>query len=222
MTKHPPQRDGNAGTGAGESGRLRRNLSGLSIKPSYSEQDISDFDSARDLGSPGEYPFVRGVHQEMYRKKLWTIRQLGSLDSPAKANERIRQLIDMGATGVSICLDLPTIMGRDSDDPLAEGEVGSCGGVAIDTLEDMRDLLADIALEKISINFVSNSQSAVILAMFAAVAEERGLAREQLTGTMQNDILKEFETKTYKIGHWNVSTLYAVSKYIKKHKPQKI
>jgi methylmalonyl-CoA mutase N-terminal domain/subunit len=195
MSNHTPQRDGNPDTAAVESGQLRANLSGLSIKTSYSDRDISDFDSARDLGPPGEYPFTRGVHKEMYRQKLWTIRQLGSLDSPAKANERIRQLIDMGATGISICLDLPTIMGKDSDDPLAEGEVGSCGGVAIDTLEDMRDLLSGIALEEISINFVSNSQSAVILAMFAAVAEERGIAWEQLTGTMQNDILKEYQAQ---------------------------
>lgn len=195
MSNHTPQRDGNPDTAAVESGQLRTNLSGLPIKTSYSDRDISGFDSARDLGPPGEYPFARGVHQEMYRQKLWTIRQLGSLDSPAKANERIRQLIDMGATGISICLDLPTIMGKDSDDPLAEGEVGSCGGVAIDTLEDMRDLLSGIALEEISINFVSNSQSAVILAMFAAVAEERGIAREQLTGTMQNDILKEYQAQ---------------------------
>lgn len=195
MSKQTPQRDGNPNTAAVESGQLRTNLSGLPIKTSYSDRDISDFDSARELGSPGEYPFARGVHEEMYRQKLWTIRQLGSLDSPAKANERIRQLIDIGATGISICLDLPTIMGKDSDDPLAEGEVGSCGGVAIDTLEDMRDLLSGIALEEISINFVSNSQSAVILAMFAAVAEERGIAWEQLTGTMQNDILKEYQAQ---------------------------
>jgi methylmalonyl-CoA mutase N-terminal domain/subunit len=195
MNNHTPQRDGNPATAAVESGQPRTNLSGLSIKTSYSDRDISDFDAARDLGPPGEYPFVRGVHKEMYRQKLWTIRQLGSLDSPAKANQRIRQLIDMGATGVSICLDLPTIMGKDSDDPLAEGEVGSCGGVAIDTLQDMRELLAGIALEEVSINFVSNSQSAVILAMFAAVAEERGIAWEQLTGTMQNDILKEYQAQ---------------------------
>ncbi|MGD8762133.1 MAG: methylmalonyl-CoA mutase family protein [Desulfobacteraceae bacterium] len=195
MSNHTPQRDGNPNTAAVESGQPHTNLSGLPIKTSYSDRDIADFDSTRDLGSPGEYPFVRGVHQKMYRQKLWTIRQLGSLDSPAKANERIRQLIDMGATGVSICLDLPTIMGRDSDDPLAEGEVGSCGGVAIDTLEDMRDLLSGIALEKISINFVSNSQSAVILAMFAAVTEEQEIAWDQLTGTMQNDILKEYQAQ---------------------------
>jgi len=195
MIKQPPQRDGGPNAGFADSGQLRTNLSGLSIKTSYCDRDLADFDSARDLATPGEYPFTRGVHKEMYRRKLWTIRQLGSLDSPAKANERIRQLIDMGATGVSICLDLPTIMGRDSNDPLAEGEVGSCGGVAIDTLEDMRDLLSGIALEEISINFVSNSQSAVILAMFAAVAEERGIAWEQLTGTMQNDILKEYQAQ---------------------------
>ncbi len=195
MIKRPPKNDGNQNTGAVDSGQKRTNLSGLPVEICYSDHHLSDFDPARDLGAAGEYPFVRGVHKTMYREKLWTIRQLGSLDSPAKANERIRQLIDMGATGVSICLDLPTIMGRDSDDPLAEGEVGSCGGVAIDTLKDMRDLLAGIALQEISINFVSNSQSAIILAMFAAVAQERGIPWEKLTGTMQNDILKEYQAQ---------------------------
>jgi methylmalonyl-CoA mutase N-terminal domain/subunit len=131
----------------------------------------------------------------MYREKLWTIRQLGSLDSPSRANERIQHLIGLGATGVSICFDMPTIMGRDSDDPLAEGEVGSCGGVAVDCLDDMRHLLDGIDLEAISINFVSNSQSAVILAMFVAVAQERGVPLSALSGTMQNDILKEYQAQ---------------------------
>jgi len=101
----------------------------------------------------------------------------------------------MGATGISLCLDMPTIMGRDSDDPLCEGEVGSCGGVAIDSIQDMRELLAEIPLDEISVNFVSNSQSSIILAMFCAVAEERGVSRDKLTGTMQNDILKEYEAQ---------------------------
>lgn len=101
----------------------------------------------------------------------------------------------MGATGISLCLDMPTIMGRDSDDPLAEGEVGSCGGVAIDSIEDMRSLMEDISLDATSINFVSNAQSCVILAMFVAVAEERGVPLEKLTGTMQNDILKEYQAQ---------------------------
>jgi methylmalonyl-CoA mutase N-terminal domain/subunit len=173
----------------------RTNLSGFPINVAYGTEDIPQFDPATDLGAPGEYPFTRGVHRNMYRGRLWTIRQLGSLDSPARANERIRQLIDLGSTGISICLDMPTIMGRDSDDPLAEGEVGSCGGVAIDTLEDMDDLLSGIALDQISVNFVSNSQSAVILAMFVTVAQERGVPLEALTGTMQNDILKEYQAQ---------------------------
>jgi len=171
------------------------NLSGFSIKPLYGSEDISHHDDKTDTDLPGEYPFTRGVYKTMYRGKPWTIRQLGSLDSPVKANERIRQLIEMGATGISICFDMPTIMGKDSDDPLARGEVGNCGGVAIDTLKDMRDLLEGISLDEISINFVSNSQSPIILAMFVAVAEERGLPPEELTGTMQNDILKEYQAQ---------------------------
>ncbi|MEE9420908.1 MAG: methylmalonyl-CoA mutase family protein [Desulfatiglandaceae bacterium] len=172
-----------------------KNLSGFNIKPCYGPEDISQLDYRNDLGQPGKYPFTRGVHKTMYLGRPWTIRQLGSLDSPSTANERILQLIQMGATGVSICFDLPTIMGRDSDDPLARGEVGSCGGVAIDSLSDMRSLLKDIPLEEISINFVSNSQSSVILAMFAAVAQERGTPLQVLTGTMQNDILKEYQAQ---------------------------
>ncbi|RLB38619.1 MAG: methylmalonyl-CoA mutase [Deltaproteobacteria bacterium] len=189
-------------TGSGhdeKSGDLTRrhfkNLSGFPIKSLYTSEDIIGLDEGLDLGLPGEYPFTRGVYKTMYRGKAWTIRQLGSLGSPSKANQRIRKLIEMGATGVSICFDMPTIMGRDSDDPLAEGEVGSCGGVAIDSLEDMRSLLEGIPLDKISINFVSNSQSSVILAMFVAVAEQRGIALEKLTGTMQNDILKEYQAQ---------------------------
>jgi methylmalonyl-CoA mutase N-terminal domain/subunit len=172
-----------------------KNLSGFDIKPAYGPEDVSGLNYECDLGAPGEYPYVRGIHSTMYRGRLWTIRQLGSLGSPDQANERIRQLIAMGATGVSICFDMPTIMGRDSDDPLCEGEVGSCGGVAVDSIQDMRELLAGIALDEISINFVSNSQSSVILAMFCAVAEERGIPWEALSGTMQNDVLKEYQAQ---------------------------
>lgn len=172
-----------------------RNMSGLEIKPLYGPEDVQKMNADQDIGRPGEYPYVRGVYPLMYRKRLWTMRQLGSLGPPDQANERIRQLVDMGATGVSICLDMPTIMGRDSDDPLAEGEVGRCGGVAIDTLDDMRFLLQGIDLEKISINFVSNSQSPVVLALFCALAEERGVPLSKLRGTMQNDILKEYQAQ---------------------------
>ena len=171
------------------------NLSGFSSKHCYSQEDLSQFEPRTDLGSPGEYPYTRGVYETMYRGRPWTIRQLGSMDSPLRAGERIQHLIEMGATGVSICLDMPTIMGRDSDDPLAKGEVGSCGGVAIDTLKDMRNLLEGIRLEEISINLVCNSQSSVLLAMFVAVADELGIPRHILTGTMQNDILKEYQAQ---------------------------
>ena len=136
-----------------------RNLSGFHIKSLYAPEHISQFNYETDLGQPGKYPFTRGVYETMYRAKPWTIRQLGSLDSPAEANQRIRQLIQMGATGVSICFDMPTIMGKDSDDPLCEGEVGSSGGVAIDSLVDMQRLLEGIPLDKISINFDGQSNS---------------------------------------------------------------
>ncbi len=172
-----------------------RNLSGFEIKEVYLPEDIQQTDTERDLGRPGEHPFTRGIHKTMYRQRPWTIRQLGSLHSPSEANERIRHLLNMGATGISLCLDMPTIMGRDSDDPLAEGEVGSCGGVAIDSIEDMRSLMEDISLDTISINFVSNAQSCVILAMFVAVAEARGVPLDKLTGTLQNDILKEYQAQ---------------------------
>ncbi len=172
-----------------------RNMSGLEIKPLYGPEDIQSLSYEADIGRPGEFPYVRGVYPYMYRERVWTIRQLGSLGPPDKANLRIRQLVEMGATGVSICLDMPTIMGRDSDDPMAEGEVGRCGGVAIDTLDDMRALLEGIDLETISINFVSNSQSAIILALFCVLAEERGVPLSKLRGTMQNDILKEYQAQ---------------------------
>jgi methylmalonyl-CoA mutase N-terminal domain/subunit len=172
-----------------------KNLSGFEINPLYGPEDVKGIDFELDVGLPGEYPYVRGVYSTMYRVRPWTIRQLGSLGPPGEANKRIRQLVGMGANGISICLDMPTIMGRDSDDPLAEGEVGCCGGVAIDTIQDMRELLAGIELDKISINFVSNSQSAVILAMFCALAEERDVPWNLLTGTMQNDALKEYQAQ---------------------------
>lgn len=173
----------------------RTNLSGFKIKTCYSAEDVSHINADTDISEPGKYPFTRGIHHTMYRGRPWTIRQLGSLDSPSKANNRIRQLIEMGATGISICFDMPTIMGKDSDDPLSEGEVGSCGGVAIDSLEDMRCLLSGIELEKISVNLVCNSQSSVMLAFLVAVAEEQNIPLEKLTGTMQNDILKEYQAQ---------------------------
>ena len=172
-----------------------KNLSGFKIDPVYGSENVAQLDPERDLGRPGEFPFTRGIHRTMYRGRSWTIRQLGSLGSSEEANIRIRNLLDMGATGVSICLDMPTIMGRDSDDPLCEGEVGSSGGVAIDSITDIRQVLDGIDLDRISINWVSNAQSSVILAFFIAVAEEKGISADKLTGTLQNDILKEYQAQ---------------------------
>jgi methylmalonyl-CoA mutase N-terminal domain/subunit len=175
--------------------RIFKNLSGFVIDPVYGPENLLQFDPERDLGRPGKFPFTRGIHKTMYRGRLWTIRQLGSLGSSEEANIRIRNLLSMGATGVSICLDMPTIMGRDSDDPLCEGEVGSSGGVAIDCIADVRRLLGGVDLDRVSINWVSNAQSSVILAFFVAVAEERGISPDKLTGTLQNDILKEYQAQ---------------------------
>ena len=181
--------------GSSGNGRTFKNLSGFEIRTLYGPEDVAGFDDQTGPGRPGEYPYIRGVHQSMYRGRPWTIRQLGSLSSPETANQRIRQLIAMGATGVSICLDMPTIMGRDSDDPLCRGEVGSCGGVAIDSMVDVRHLLEGIDLKAISINFVANAQSAAVLAMLCAVAEEQGVPLNRLMGTLQNDILKEYQAQ---------------------------
>jgi methylmalonyl-CoA mutase N-terminal domain/subunit len=172
-----------------------RNLSGFVIGPVYGPENIARLDAEKELGRPGEFPFTRGIHKTMYRGRLWTIRQLGSLGSSAEANMRIRNLLAMGATGVSICLDMPTIMGRDSDDPLCEGEVGSSGGVAIDSIADIHQLMDGIDLDQVSINWVCNAQSCVILAFFVAVAEERGISADKLAGTLQNDILKEYQAQ---------------------------
>lgn len=194
--KKTPERPSSRGTGGPPlPGAPNKTLSGLPVAPLYTESDLDGFDEGTDLGSPGAYPYTRGIYDSMYRGRLWTIRQLGSLGSATETNARIRGLIANGATGVSICFDMPTIMGRDSDDPLAEGEVGSCGGVAVDTLADMRTLLDGIALDEISINFVSNAQSAVILAMYAALAREQGIDWAKLSGTLQNDILKEYQAQ---------------------------
>ena len=172
-----------------------KNLSGFVIDPVYGPENIAQPHLERDLGRPGEFQFTRGIHRTMYRGRLWTMRQLGSLGSPKEANLRIKNLLDMGATGVSICFDMPTIMGRDSDDPFCKGEVGSSGGVAIDSIADVRQLLDGIDLDRVSINWVSNAQSSVILAFFIAVAEERGVSVDKLTGTLQNDILKEYQAQ---------------------------
>jgi len=148
-------------------------------------------DYERDLGDPGSYPYTRGVQPTMYRGRLWTMRQYAGFGTARQTNERFRLLLDRGQTGLSVAFDLPTQMGIDSDAPRALGEVGRVG-VAIDTVEDMHVLLDGIPLDRVSTSMTINATAATLLAMYVVVAEERGIARAKLSGTIQNDILKEY------------------------------
>jgi methylmalonyl-CoA mutase, N-terminal domain len=164
--------------------------SGLPIEAVYRPDDAR-IDYARDLGDPGTYPFTRGVQPTMYRGRLWTMRQYAGFGTAAETNRRFRMLLDAGQTGLSVAFDLPTQMGIDSDSPRALGEVGRVG-VAIDTVEDMHTLLDGLPLDKVSTSMTINATASTLLAMYIVVAEERGVARDQLSGTTQNDILKEY------------------------------
>jgi methylmalonyl-CoA mutase, N-terminal domain len=159
-------------------------------KPVYGPADWTG-DPARDLGAPGEFPFTRGVHPTMYRGKLWTMRQYAGFGTAEKTNARFRHLLAAGQTGLSVAFDLPTQMGYDSDHPLAEGEVGRAG-VAIDTVDDLARLFEGIPLDRVSTSMTINATAPILLAMYVVVGEEHGVARAQLQGTVQNDILKEF------------------------------
>ncbi|HEY8175305.1 MAG TPA: methylmalonyl-CoA mutase family protein [Gemmatimonadaceae bacterium] len=148
-------------------------------------------DYAKELGDPGTFPFTRGVQPTMYRGRLWTMRQYAGFGTAQETNERFRHLLDAGQTGLSVAFDLPTQMGIDSDDPRAHGEVGRVG-VAIDTVEDMHVLLDGIPLDRVSTSMTINATATTLLAMYIVVGEERGIARDALSGTIQNDILKEY------------------------------
>lgn len=152
---------------------------------------LSDFDYQRQLGFPGQYPYTRGVHHNMYRGRLWTMRQFAGFGTPEDSNKRYHYLLKEGQGGLSIAFDLPTLMGRDADDPLSEGEVGLCG-VAVSSLQDMEILLDKIPLEKVSTSMTINSPAAILLAFYIAVAEKQGVSPDKLRGTIQNDILKEY------------------------------
>src|SRR5258708_5426507 len=161
--------------------------------PLYGPDDLEamGFDPARDLGVPGSPPFTRGVQPNMHRGRLWTMRQYAGFGTARESNERYGYRLAQGQTGLSVAFDLPTQMGRDSDDPRARGEVGRVG-VAIDSVEDMRELLRDVPLDKISTSMTINATAATLLCLYVAVAEEQGIARAALRGTVQNDILKEY------------------------------
>ena len=164
--------------------------SGIPIKPVYTPPN-AELDYPRDLADPGAFPFTRGIQPTMYRGRLWTMRQYAGFGTAAETNRRFRHLLAAGQTGLSVAFDLPTQMGIDSDSPRASGEVGRVG-VAIDTVEDMHALLAELPLDSVSTSMTINATAATLLAMYIVVAEERGIARAKLSGTIQNDILKEY------------------------------
>src|SRR3954468_6816304 len=166
----------------------RTSPAGIPVDPVYRPEKV---DYANDLGDPGEFPFTRGVQPTMYRGRLWTMRRYAGFGTAAETNRRFRHLLDAGQTGLSVAFDLPTQMGIDSDSPRALGEVGRVG-VAIDTVEDMHTLLDAIPLDKVSTSMTINATAATLLAMYIVVAEERGIARSARSGTIQNDILKEY------------------------------
>ena len=164
--------------------------SGIEIQPRYDDSDVRDGLEER-LGDPGDYPFTRGIHEEMYRSRRWTMRQYAGYASAKETNERFHYLIDHGSTGLSMAFDLPTQLGRDSDDPLCEGEVGRTG-VAIDSIDDMRRVFDGIPLDEVTTSMTINAPAAVLLLLYELVGEEQGVDADKLGGTTQNDILKEY------------------------------
>jgi methylmalonyl-CoA mutase, N-terminal domain len=166
-------------------------ISGREIERLYSEDDLPDFDYARELADPGAFPYTRGIHESGYRGKLWTMRQFAGFGTPEETNARYKQLMRAGGTGLSVAFDLPTLMGRDPDHDLSLGEVGKCG-VSIVSLADMERLFEGISLADVTTSMTINSPAAMIFAMYLVVAEKQGADWRRLSGTIQNDILKEF------------------------------
>ncbi|MDE2059666.1 MAG: methylmalonyl-CoA mutase family protein [candidate division NC10 bacterium] len=168
-----------------------RTSSSIEVKRLYTPMDLADHDYLERLGFPGNWPYTRGVRPTMYRSRLWTMRQYAGYGVAEETNRRFHFLLEQGQTGLSVAFDLPTQLGYDADDPMAVGEVGKVG-VAIDSLADMEALLRDIPLDRVSVSMTINATAAILLAMYVVVAKRAGVAPEQLTGTIQNDILKEY------------------------------
>jgi methylmalonyl-CoA mutase N-terminal domain/subunit len=177
--------------GREERDALFETVSGRPIKPLYTPEDLEGFDYVEQLGTPGKYPYTRGVQDNMYRGRLWTMRQFSGFGSAEDTNARYKYLLDHGQTGLSVAFDLPTIMGRDSDHRRSEGEVGKCG-VAISSLADMEVLFDGIPLDKVSTSMTINAPAGLLLAYYIAVGEKQGVDSNVLRGTIQNDILKEY------------------------------
>jgi methylmalonyl-CoA mutase N-terminal domain/subunit len=164
---------------------------GIPVKARYGPEDLAGFDPARDLGRPGEYPFTRGIHPEMYRARVWTMRQYVGFGTPAETNQRFKYLMARGQDALNVAFDLPTQLGLDSDDPRAEGEVGRVG-MAVDSLADMEEAFAGIPADRVSVSLTINSMASILQAMYLVVAEKQGVAWDRVVTTPQNDILKEF------------------------------
>ena len=172
-------------------GRKSATPGGLAVPAVISSDDLQNWEAERDLGNPGEFPFTRGVYPTMYRGRLWTMRQYAGFGSAAESNRRYRYLLSQGQTGLSVAFDLPTQIGMDSDHALALGEVGKVG-VAIDSLEDMQLLFDGIPLDRVSTSMTINATASILLALYVAVAKQQGADLKRLSGTVQNDILKEY------------------------------
>ncbi|CAN5599356.1 methylmalonyl-CoA mutase family protein [soil metagenome] len=166
-------------------------LSGKELDPVYTPEDVKDSNYYNEIGYPGEYPYTRGIHHNMYRGKIWTMRQFAGFGTPEDTNQRFKYLLEHGQTGLSTAFDMPTLMGWDADAPLAEGEVGICG-VSVSSLADMEILFSGIPMDKVSTSMTINSPAIMMFAFYLAVAEKQGVAFNKLRGTLQNDILKEY------------------------------
>ncbi|MCW8131740.1 MAG: methylmalonyl-CoA mutase family protein [Planctomycetota bacterium] len=198
-----------------------KTLSGGDVKPLYTADDVAKQDYARDLGFPGEFPYTRGIHATMYRGRLWTMRQFAGFGTAKETNERFHYLLEHGQTGLSVAFDFPTLMGYDSDHNRSRGEVGRCG-VAIDSVDDMSDLFDGIPMDKVSTSMTINGPAAMLFAFYIAAAERQGVKGEQLRGTIQNDILKEYHAQnSWLVGpEPSIRIITDIFKYAAKNVPQ--
>jgi methylmalonyl-CoA mutase cobalamin-binding domain/chain len=185
------QRERRSASNTNDDARERLTLSGEPVETVYTAEHLEGFDPETQLGRPGEFPFTRGVYPTMYRGRLWTMRQFAGFGTAAETNARYRFLLDRGQGGLSVAFDMPTLMGRDSDDPLSEGEVGRCG-VATDSVEDFAELFAGIPLGDITTSMTISGPAVIVFAYFLAAAERQGVPWDRLDGTLQTDILKEY------------------------------
>jgi methylmalonyl-CoA mutase N-terminal domain/subunit len=166
-------------------------LSGVPVQALYTPDSLPDFTPERDLGAPGQFPYTRGIHPGMYRDRLWTMRQFSGFATPEETNQRYRYLLGQGQTGLSVAFDLPTLMGYDSDHAMADGEVGKCGA-PVASLADMETLFDQIPLDRVTVSMTINSPASIIWAMYLVAAEKQGASWQKISGTLQNDILKEY------------------------------